>query len=191
MTCSRTAAAAALLLFTVTPALGQFAWNEASDGDITGDRFAPLFLGAGLGSNTITGTVVTGDIDYFTFVVPAGAELVALNLLNYNSLDELAFVAVQQGNVFTVDAANPTPVGLLGYTLYGEFFEGLNILPDIGQGSGATGFTGPLPAGQYVFWNQQTGIEITDYTFEFVIVPAPGGLALLGSSGLLTLRRRR
>lgn len=172
------------------PAMGQFAWNESADGEITGDRFAPLFLNAAVGSNLLSGTVVDGDIDYFTFVVPVGAELAAVNLLGYESEDFRAFLGVQAGSEFTVDPDSPSPGDLLGYVLYGPDLVGFDLLPIIGTGGGAIGFSGPLPAGQYTFWNQQTGIELTSYSFEFVIVPAPAGAAALALAGLGLGRRR-
>ncbi|MEL7482801.1 MAG: hypothetical protein AAFN41_00465, partial [Planctomycetota bacterium] len=134
----------------------QFAYDELVDGDITDDRFAPLELMAADGVNTLSGTVVDGDRDYFRFTVPAGSELVAINLVDYQSPDFAAFLGIQQGSTFTVDPELPDPGPLLGYVLYGPPAVGTDLLPDIGAGFGAIGFTGFLPAGEYVFWNQQT-----------------------------------
>ncbi|MEM8757975.1 MAG: hypothetical protein AAGF47_09355 [Planctomycetota bacterium] len=173
-------------------AAGQFSWDESVDGDLTGDRFAPQLLVAAEGTNTITGTVIAGDLDYFRFVVPDGLELAEINLVDYQSTaDQIAFIAVQSGSEFTVDADAADPTTLLGYLLYGPTNVGLNVIDDIGMGPGSIGFSGPLPAGEYSFWNQQTGSDLTTYSFEFVLVPGPGSLALLGAAGLGAVRRRR
>ncbi len=182
--------AAAALAFPVS---AQFAYDELIDGDITGDRFAPLELPAADGVNTLSGSVVDGDIDYFRFTVPAGSELVAINLTDYQSPDFAAFLGIQQGSTFTVDPNNPDPGPLLGYVLYGPLSVGTDLLPAMGSAFGAIGFTGFLPEGEYVFWNQQTGPDLTTFTMEFVIrpIPAPASAALLGLGGLLASRRRR
>ena len=188
-----TMTSAAVAAILSAQASAQFSYDELIDGDITDDRFAPLELSAADGVNVLSGTVVDGDIDYFRFTVPAGSELVAINLTNYDSLDFAAFLGVQTGSTFTVDPNLPDPAPLLGYVLYGPTLEGTDILDDIGMGGGSMGFTGFLPAGEYVFWNQQTGPDITSFTMEFVIrpIPAPASAALLGAGGLVVTRRRR
>ena len=177
----------------VSPVSAQFAYDELIDGDLTDDRFAPFELSAADGVNVLSGTVVDGDRDYFRFTVPAGSELVAINLSNYDSPDFAAFLGVQAGSTMTVDPDLPDPATLLGYVLYGPQTEGTDILDDMGSAFGAIGFTGFLPAGEYTFWNQQTGPDLTSFTMEFVIqpVPAPASAALLTAGGLLAARRRR
>ncbi|MEM9662713.1 MAG: hypothetical protein AAF937_10440 [Planctomycetota bacterium] len=193
MNAIRLLGAATAAALAVSPTLAQFSYDELADGDITGDRFAPLELPAADGVNTLSGTVVDGDIDYFRFTVPAGSELVAINLADYQSPDFAAFLGVQQGSTFTVDPDNPTPDDLLGFVLYGPPAVGTDVLPAIGSAFGAIGFSGFVPAGDYVFWNQQTGPDLTSFTFDFVIrpIPAPASAALFGVGGLLASRRRR
>lgn len=193
MRCVSVTVAASAALLLAAPALGQFGYDELVDGDITGDRAMPLSLLADIGVNTLSGTVVDGDRDYFSFEVPAGAELVAINLAEYDSPDFAAFLGVQTGSEITVDPDNPDSAPLLGYVLYGPMTEGTDVLDDMGSAFGAIGFTGALPAGQYSFWNQQTGPDLTSFTLEFVIapVPAPAGLGVLAGAGLLASRRRR
>ena len=174
-------------------AAGQFQYDEAIDGDLTDDRTAPAALSAAPGANTVAGTVVDGDIDYFRFTVPTGFELSAINVTNYESPDFAAFLGVQNGSEFTVDPNDPDASLLLGYALYGPLEEGTDILPAMSTAFGAIGFTGALPEGEYSFWNQQTGPDLTTYELEFVItlVPAPAGLAVLAGAGVLAGRRRR
>lgn len=174
-------------------AVGQFQYDESIDGDLTGVRSSPDELLAAPGSNTVAGTVVDGDIDYFRFTVPTGFELSAINVTNYDSPDFAAFLGVQTGSEITVDPDNPDASLLLGYALYGPLEEGTDILPAMSTAFGAIGFTGALPEGEYSFWNQQTGVDLTAYELEFVItlVPAPSGLAALAGVGLVAARRRR
>ncbi|MEM9166561.1 MAG: hypothetical protein AAGB48_05995 [Planctomycetota bacterium] len=172
-------------------AAGQFVYDESIDGDLSDDRTMPDVLIAAEGSNTIRGTVIADDLEYFRFEVPVGLELAAINVLEYTSLDPLAFLAVQTGTEFTVDPLNPDPGPLLGYVLYGPPEEGTNVLDDMGASFGSIGFSGSLPAGDYVFWNQQTGIDLTTYELEFVLVPGPAGVGVLALAGLAAARRRR
>lgn len=189
--CACSAAVAVAML--ASTAAGQFAYDELVDGDITGDRFNPLQLNAADGVNTLSGTVVDGDIDYFRFTIPEGSELVAVNLADYDSPDFAAFLGVQEGSTFTVAPDVGLPTELLGYVLYGPFDVGNDLLPSIATGAGAIGFSGFLPAGEYTFWNQQTGPDLTGFSLEFVIrpIPAPATAALLGAGGMLATRRRR
>jgi len=158
-------------------------YDEASDGDITDDATNPLALALGDGSNVISGEVVAGDIDYVTVNVPEGYVLSALELANYESVDDVAFIGIQQGTVFTEPPTDTNAANLLGFTLFGADVEGTDILPAIGNGAGAQGFTPPLEAGDYTFWIQQTGTDVVDYSFDLVTtlaadVPASGSLTV-------------
>lgn len=146
-------------------------FDEAIDGEITDDATNPLALDLANGSNIINGTVVVGDLDYVTVHVPAGHVLSALELLNFDSEDDLSFVGIQEGTVFTEPPVGTDPANLLGFTLIGDAIEGTNILPNIGAGEGAQGFSGPLAAGDYTFWIQQTTEEPVNYSFDLVVTP--------------------
>jgi hypothetical protein len=90
---------------------------------------------------------------------------------------------VQPGNSFTFPAEDAfTSIGeLLGWTHFGLYEGdgvGGNILPAMGAGFSAIGFTGPLTGPSYTFWSQQQGQPIT-YELEFVVsggVPEPATL---------------
>ena len=83
-------------------------WDEGIDGDLSGDQAAPTVLVVGVGSNSITGVTQTGDVDFFTFTVPDGANLAQIILTSFDSADDLAFLAIQSGPVITdtTSAAN-------------------------------------------------------------------------------------
>ena len=65
---------------------------------------------------------------------------------------------------------------LLGYVRSGPTTLDTDILDDLGTSgsalTAATGFTGPLSAGNFAFWIQQTGVEAS-YAFDFVLTPVP------------------
>ncbi|WP_414575210.1 Ig-like domain-containing protein [Anabaena sp. CCY 9402-a] len=160
----------------VTPVPGSY--NEAINGDISGDRNAPLVLPLIEGKNSLTATSVRNDREYITFEVPEGYQLDSLVLAAYESTDDVAFAAVQRGSVFTEPPTGTNVANLLGYSHFGTGLDqlGTDILDDLGRGEGAIGFSGGLPSGEYTFWLQQTGATAT-YTLEFnlapVILPPP------------------
>lgn len=164
------------------PAAGGVVWDEAANGDLSGNRLAPTPVGVALGGNQVIGETIRDDLDYVTFQVPPGAHLTALVLDHYASEDFTAFIGLQAGSVFTEPNVGANPANLLGYSHFGDGVGnvGTDILDDIGQGAGSQGFTPPLPAGDYTLWIQQTGMSLTDYAFDLRIeaVPEPSPLAL-------------
>jgi hypothetical protein len=176
-------------------------YNEGIDGDLSNNRLAPTVISLDPGSNTITATSVAGDPEYYTVNVPSGFQLSPVTLVSYVSLDSVAFVGLQSGTTFTEPATGTDVTQLLGWLHFGPGLVGTDILDDIGLGPGAIGFTGPLPAGDYTFWSQQTGANATTYTFDLVLTAAPSVPALssrltlllcagLGLVLLMALRRR-
>jgi hypothetical protein len=180
----------ATLLCMPTASWAAFVYDESVDGDLSNDGLNPTVLTAGSGANSLSGSTIAGDLDYFTFNVADGLTLDSIILVEFNTSDDLAFMAVLSGPVFDVppDITDPSP--LLGWVHISEFLVGTDILDDLGNGSGAIGFTPPLPSGDYSFWIQQTGDEQVDYSLQFNVsgaaVPVPAALYLFGS-GLLTL----
>jgi hypothetical protein len=80
----RTLAAAILGTLLANPASA--AWDEAVDGELSGDPAAPTPIELSNGSNVISGSVSNGGRDtrdYVTFTLDAGQKLVALNQLAY------------------------------------------------------------------------------------------------------------
>jgi D-alanyl-D-alanine carboxypeptidase len=149
-------------------------YNEAVNGDISGDPSAPLVLELQKGTNSLTATSVRGDREYVTLKIPEGFQLDSLVLADYESTDDIAFAAVQKGSVFTEPFRGTNVANLLGYSHFGLNQTGTNILDDLSQGEGAIGFNGALPSGEYTFWLQQTGATAT-YTLEFNLTPGSGG----------------
>ena len=173
------ALAAALL---VSPLAHASSWDETTNGDLSGNRLTPSSLSLTPGDNTVTGTVIQGDLDYLTIVVPAGFTLTQINLLSFVSVDDLAFIGMQAGSTFTQPPTGTDVTQLLGWAHYG-LPAPAPYFATIGSGSGAIGFDAPLPAGPYTLWLQQTSAQQVAYSWDFVVgggVPEPGSATLVG-----------
>ena len=160
-------------------------WNEAVNGDLSNSQATPTPLTAGLGTNSVLGTVGggTGSVDWLTLHVPSGMLLDSLVLTAYTSVDPQGFIGVQRGTSFV---GNPGIAGsYLGYAHFGTSatngtlpptnLVGANLLPIMGNTSiafGAQGFQPPLASGDYTFLIQQLGSNTT-YQFDYVTVEAP------------------
>ena len=168
------------------------AWSESTNGDLSGNRSAPSALNLTVGSNTITGTTGSGDLDYLRVNVPAGGRIQSFFLRSYSGNDATSFIGLQQGTTFTSDPNSGNTSNLLGYTHFGTSAGnvGRDLLPAMGTAFGAQGFTPPLSGSSYTFWIQQLG-STTSYQFDAVVTPEPGSAALLGCAGVMVLRRRR
>jgi hypothetical protein len=191
----------AIVLFALLAPLAAvaFTYDESVDGDLSGDRLNPTTLVAEPGSNLLTGTTIAGDLEYVHLSLPPGMQLNALVLNSFVSADNVAFCGVQEGSIFTVSPDVAVESDLLGYShfgtsgLAGTALPGTDILDNIGQGDGATGFVPPLTGSDYTFWIQQFNAQTVAYQFDFQVVPEPGETAsLVAGAGLLAgLRRRR
>lgn len=171
-------------------------WSESVNGDLSGNRLVPTNLGVlAVGTNTILGSTISGDLDYFTFTVPAGASFTQMNLAAYGASNP-AFIAIQAGAVFTEAPATVNPANLLGYMHPGPSHVGTDVLDNMAGSNllfpAAQGFSVPLGPGSYAFWVQQTNPTPSSYTWDVVVVPEPTTVALLGFGlGALALARRR
>ena len=180
-------------------AFADLMWDEAIDGDLSGDYLNPTQLFTkGVNNHVIFTTVGANpdqDREYFTFTIAEGYQLSALILDVFETDPEtnLGFIGVAEGSVFPTPPTNADPTALLGYALVGLADVGNDILQAIGQGAGSQNFSGPLGPGTYTWWAQETGPSTDNWDLNFVVteIPAPGALALLGLGGLAARRRRR
>lgn len=188
-----------VVAFFMSNSARAFDHDESIDGDLSNYHLTPTVLTASPGSNRVsatTGGIVDDvpDIEYLTFDVAPGYVLSQLVLDAYASDDQLAFISVMNGSVFTEPNDAPNVAALLGYTLFGPAEPGIgaDMLPAIGTGPSTIGFTGPLPAGPYSFWIQQTG-PVCTYTLDFRIaaIPEPAAIGTLAGLSLLLCRRAR
>ena len=190
-------------IFTVAIAAGVVAgtasadlmWDEAIDGDLSGDYLAPTQLFTkGVNNHVIFETSTGDDREFFTFTIAEGFQLSALIFDDFETDPEsnLGFISVNEGSVLPFDPDAPNVTQLLGYYLPGADDVGNDILQLMGQGGGSQGFSGPLAAGTYTFWAQETAPSVDMWDLNFVVteVPAPGALALLGLAGFAGKRRR-
>ena len=187
--CRGTLALISMAAALAGPAAAATLWDETANGDLSNVRTAPTNLALSVGSNVISGTTVSGDVDFFTVTVPASAFFSALTLITFVSADDLAFLAIQSGPIIT---STTSPAAMLGYVHMSAALVGTDILDDMALGSGALGFTPPLPPGTYAMWTQQLQTQLVTYSFDLVVVPEPTQATLL-TAGLLVLAfaRRR
>jgi hypothetical protein len=199
-------AALTLGLTFAGPAMAGTVWNEAVNGDLSNNPLAPTVVSFAPGSNDIIGEAGNAigaapgfDQDFLTFTVPTGYSLASLMAVSVDLLsptDKLAFVGLQSGSQITVNVDPPytNAAGLLGWLHVAPSNDGMNILPAMGiAGDGATGFTGPLSAGSYSVWIQDTSPFDYDFSFDIVPAPEPGTVMLMltGVAGLMGLRLHR
>jgi hypothetical protein len=192
---------ALLALTTCIPSVvsAQIAYDEITSGDL-GDPIdgAPTNLGVlGPGVNTVFGTLENAfnpvtflDRDSFTFTVADGLQL-----------DSLLFTSLDGGSRFYAlsnrDSALSTtdPSGNYYTSLVGANSIGVNLLDGTVNNYGSPGGSGPLAAGDYSFWLQETDFTTPSYSLSLTTsaaVPEPGStFALLCGGGVLLLRRRR
>ncbi len=171
-------------------------WDEAFDGDLSGNNLAPTVLTLGLGVNTIRGTMGRDlpqdpvDRDIFTFTIAPGRTLSSINVIVFTPTNQ-SFYAIAPGTTININ----DPATHLANTLVQHTG---NILPQLALGSysGGTGLTDPLGPGTYTAWFQELSSVVTyrmDYTIVAVPEPATACIGLaLGFVGMAEgLRRRR
>lgn len=173
-------------------------WDEFADGDLSTDPDAPTPLTFGLGGNMLIGSVQSPDDtrDYITFTIPQGMALAALRQHQWQDLDtggegDIGFHALNEGSTSFIPGQD-TIAFFLGAAHMAQVPQGTDLLPELALTDfGNIGFSIPLGPGTYSYLVQQTGVENTGYTLEFVVTPAPGAAALLGLATMGAARRRR
>lgn len=169
-------------------------YDEAVDGDLSGDRFAPTLIGLDLGMNTVTMDVVLsdqpgGDRDYFTFTLGAGQSIDSMIVLESTNLvggfDSAAFVGFGPGSFFDFDPDTIMGDGLDGFLITAPPVVGIEGIGDL------TGGLSSIGPGSYSFWVQQTGPDATRVSLGLNVVPSPSAMGVLALGGLVATRRRR
>ncbi len=184
-------------------AVGAASLDEASFGDLSGDRLAPtvwLLDGTTVGPNGQSGqNVLSGstgraaavDRDYLSIVVPEGYVWSELRVGQQTTTGGAggAFIGLAAGAFMPVAADAPSAQGLLGWRHYGLADRGTDILDDMAVPAfGSSGFAPPLGAGTYTVWIQELALGSYGYRFNFVLLPVPQpAAAVLGAAGLLVL----
>jgi hypothetical protein len=189
----------AALSFGANSALAIVVHDETGDGDLSNDRLNPTSISLTQGTNSLIATSVSGDREFVHFSIPSGQRLTEIILAAYSGglPMQRSFIAVQEGTTFTEDPDAADVSNILGYSHFGEldFNVGDDILPSIGTGGGAIGFTPPLTGEDYTFWIQETGANAATYQLDFNLVPEPATLTILFGgvawTMLLAGRKRR
>ncbi len=191
------AAAVAVFTFTASASASTITvYDEGVQGDFSGTFTAPTPINLVVGQNRIvgaTGALSTGTLrDYFTFTIPVGLSLNTLTLVSSSiTVGNFAFLGIEAGPAFTFDPTTPDVTQLLGWIHFSPANNGTNILPAIGSGLGAIHFQGPLPAGQYSVWIQDTNVGVSSYELVAEVVPEPGTMLLMLSGLGVAARARR
>ncbi|MFK8114239.1 MAG: GEVED domain-containing protein, partial [Rubripirellula sp.] len=174
--------------------------DEGADGTMnpfSTDHMNPTDLGSlAHGSNVVRGFIdaasTVGDVDVFTFQIEDGFQLDGLFVLDYdyitppaNSNERNAFLGINDAATFPYDV-NGLDINsnssfdetlFLGGTVFGlDDSPTANILPRAGVVTGRK-FSGPLPAGTYTFYIQQTGpantysldLQVTEITKQSAV----------------------
>ncbi|HEY4233153.1 MAG TPA: PEP-CTERM sorting domain-containing protein [Lacipirellulaceae bacterium] len=130
------------------------------------------------------------DLDYLRIDLPADTKLTGILMQKFDGIDQTGFIGIQAGQIFTfpADQAFSMIGAMLGWTHFGPGNGdgiGDNLLPHLGQGGEAIGFSGPLTGSSYTLWIQQTGYP-TNYQLDFLVAPVPEPATLpLALVGLL------
>lgn len=195
-------------------ASGQLTYIEDIDGDLSNDVDNPTPLALSEGVNLLVGAVNgpgQTEFDVFTINIPDGTALSAIMLVDYFADDPtdaaVGFIAFNEGVTFIAEPNNDSIeenlANFLGYNHLGQVQNigggpnqvGTDILPGLAEGidgfTAPIGFDVPLAPGDYTFYIQQTGPATNFYEMEFIVIPAPGGAAVLAMAGLIGIRRRR
>lgn len=192
-------------------------YNENTQGDLSNSSSAPTNIGALsaddnfiAGASVPSGSPIPGghgaltnqDNDFFTFTVPKGTVLSQFDLVGDSKIasGDRFFLGIYAGSTSPADPGNPSPAGLLGYTLPGVPQIGTDLLPALAA-SNEPGFpplqdhfSGSLGAGEYTVWVVDGDNPLHyDVDLKVASVPEPATLGLfgIGFAGLLVRRHRR
>lgn len=168
-------------------------YNESTDGDLSDDRFNPTMISLYDGLNTVTMQVVNsdlpgGDRDYFTVSVGAGQwidSIIVTDAFNPSGgFDSVAFVGLAFDDFFDFDPDTFMGTGLQGFVLTNMSVVGAESISTLSDGPTTLG------TGDYSFWVQQTGQDLTEVSLAINVVPSPSVMGVLALGGLATMRRQ-
>jgi len=180
-------------ILSAATSYGAVVYDEASSGDLSGLFGTPTPLVLANGANTIiggignngnlgavnnSGATIPFDADYFSFTVQPNASIssITIDIFTFMGSPDLSFFAYVAGSEFSGQAIGDID----GFVFF-----------DAGSGDVLLGLAGgPLEAGTYSFWLQETINSLVDYQITFTQVPEPSA-AMLFTLGLLGLFPRR
>ncbi len=168
--------------------------NESVGADLGDNYMSPTTLALSQGSSLLDYTVGEFDTDLLTLHIPLGLQLDSIILRNYQStaVGNVSFIGFQSNRTTLSGFPFSGFSDQINYSLYGALDLNENLLPRMLQLGGSP--AGPLQAGNYAFWMNETGTT-SSAVFEFqssAAIPEPD-VALLGLFGLFvfSVRRRR
>lgn len=180
---------AVLLLCAAAGSASAANYDEAGSGDISNDRLAPTVIVLGPGSNLVQGSFGlspvpnVADLDYFTVTVPNGYRLDAVVLAGLIAGGANSFLGVQVGPQMTMPSTSHDPSPLLGWAHVYSNQIGTDVLP-------AMTIVGPLAAGSYTFWSNETDTSAAwsyAYNFQVSALPEPASDVPLPTWALVAL----
>jgi hypothetical protein len=191
---SITCAALTIAMSAVSAHAGTL-WDELLSGDASGNPLAPSNAGVVMvGANIFQGSVLGGtdQRDYITFQVPAGLSVTGLLLQNL-SPDNIVWTHFDDGPTSVQPDISPASL-LAGAHIPAAAPNGTNLFGNYQAGSpnllAGPGLSGALGPGTYTFLMQQTSGILTDYSLNFVVVPAPSAAPAVALLFLAMPRRR-
>ena len=188
-------------------------YDEAIDGDLSTSNESATQLGRlVIGESTIVANANSFG-DFVSFEIGEGEQLDSIVLGAYSGGDNGIFAALDdltfpdgsgwfRSSVFEINSNMPLPPSdewLGGAVIRASDDLGTDVLDDLGDNRVdriGRGFTGPLGAGTYTLFFQQTNGQ-TDIQLDFnvgaVAIPEPGSLAGCGTLAAVAFggRRRR
>ena len=96
---------------------GRSIWDEALFGDLSDDRFNPTHVTLTQGTSSPQCDDHGGDIEYLNVTVPSGLVFSGLIHVSWAGLDQLGFMAIQSGSIFTEPPEGTEVANLLGYNI--------------------------------------------------------------------------
>ena len=185
-----------LIVSIPSAASAQVTFGESINGDLGDptDGSITILGELGVGENTVAGTLDNTifflDRDSFTFTIAEGLQLDSLFFTSFDGGGHFYALSNRDMAVTTNSAS-----GNYYASLIGSESVGVNLLDGTENNSGGSGGSGPLTAGDYSFWIQETDFSVVNYSLSLTTstaVPEPGSaIVLVFSGGLMLLRRYR